>query len=389
MAREVRDMRTKAVALRILNQIRHDKRTVALILVAPLAILTIVYFIFNADVTYEIGITHAPKQFVKALEENDDYDVEVSHLKKAEADDAVRNGDVIASVGIKEDENGDPDYSSIDVSIDGTDSSKASKTKAIILSAAATAVREDMSSEIDELKEGISGWTGIPVAHINLPGMDSLTTMSEPALDSNYIYGSDDGTLFDNYGSAMVGIVIFFLVFLIAGINFLGERTTGTLEKLLSTPIRRHEIIVGYTLGFSVLAILQSVVVTCFVIYVLGMPVAGSLWLALLVNLLTAVCALTLGMLLSTLANSEFQMVQFIPLVIIPQVFLCGLFDLTGGWKIAGYFMPLHYTTDALTEVMLRGNSLPEIWVDLLVLVGLCAVFMAGNAALLKKQRSV
>ena len=119
------------------------------------------------------------------------------------------------------------------------------------------------------------------------------------------------------------------------------------------------------------------------------MPLEGSIWLVLFVNLITAICALTLGMLLSTLANSEFQMVQFIPVVILPQIFLCGLFELSGTWEIVGYFMPLYYTTDALTEVMLHGSGFSEIYKDLIVLVCLLTVFMAANSALLRKQRSV
>jgi ABC-2 type transport system permease protein len=205
----------------------------------------------------------------------------------------------------------------------------------------------------------------------------------------DYVYGSADSTFFDNFGAPMVGIIVFFLTFLIAGINFLSERTSGTLEKLLSTPIRRGEIIAGYTLGFGILAVVQSLLVTLYVVYVLGMQVVGSIWFVILINLLTAVTALTLGILLSTLANSEFQMIQFIPIVILPQIFLCGLFKLSGGWIIVSYFMPLYYTTDALTEVMLRGHGIAAIWPDLLVLSGLSLIFVTVNTLMLKRHRGV
>ena len=127
---------------------------------------------------------------------------------------------------------------------------------------------------------------------------------------------------------------MFFFVFLIAGINFLTERKTGTLEKMLSMPIKRREIVAGYMIGFSVLALVQTTTITLFVIYVLGLHVEGSIGYVFLISLLTAITALSLGILLSNLANSEFQMVQFIPLVIIPQIFLCGLFRLSSGWEI-------------------------------------------------------
>ncbi len=381
-------MRTKALALRIINQIRHDKRTAALIIIAPLIILTIIYFILDSgDTTYKIGVVKAPSSFTQALKDNSDYDVAVSRISASRAEEAVKSEEVLASVTINDD-----DMSDIKVDIDGTDSAKAQKVQAIILNAAAASVQEDMEDSVrsvkDQLKDLEDHAAYLP-SGISLPDADMLVTPEDPGIDADYIYGSKDGSMFDNYGAPLVGIIIFFLVFLIAGINFLGERTSGTLEKLLSTPIKRSEIITGYVLGFSLLALLQSIIVSCFIIYVLGMSIQGSIWFVLLINLLTAICALTMGMLLSTLANSEFQMVQFIPLVILPQIFLCGLFELSGGWKAAGYFMPLHYTTDALTEVMLRGSGISAIWTDLLVLLGLCLLFMAGNAALLKKQRAV
>ena len=183
--------------------------------------------------------------------------------------------------------------------------------------------------------------------------------------------------------------MVFFFVFLIAGINFLNERTSGTMEKLLSTPIRRSEIVGGYVIGFGIMAILQSVLITLFVVYVLGLSVQGNILLVLLVTLLTAINALCLGILLSTIANSEFQMVQFIPIVILPQIFLAGLFRLSGVWEKIGYVAPLHYTSHAMTSIMINGNGISAIWVDLLVLTGLSVFFIWVNVLLLKKQRSI
>jgi len=371
-------MRTKAMAVRILDQIRHDKRTVALILIAPILILSLLYFILNSNdnTVYKIGVTDCSNTFVNALETNEDYNIKTVDLKKTAMSKAVRDQKVIAAVRV--------DGNKIRVKIDGTDSGAAKKMQSAIMNAALKDVRHKASSRTEKIRESLSKLpisSGMNVSSINVP--------KEPKLDAEYIYGKKDGTIFDNYGAPLMGIIIFFLVFLIAGINFLGERTSGTLEKLLTTPIRRHEIIMGYTLGFSVLAILQSVVITLFTVYVLGMSVEGNIAYMLLINLLTAVSALTLGMLLSTAANSEFQMMQFIPLVIIPQILFCGLFPLSQGWQVVGYFMPLRYTADALTKVMIRGCGFSDIWLDILVLLALCAVFMAGNSRLLKKMRAV
>ncbi len=158
---------------------------------------------------------------------------------------------------------------------------------------------------------------------------------------------------------------------------------------MLSMPIKRREIVAGYMIGFSVLALVQTTTITLFVIYVLGLHVEGSIGYVFLISLLTAVTALSLGILLSNLANSEFQMVQFIPLVIIPQIFLCGLFQLSSGWEMVSKCIPLQYTTHALMEVVIRGSGMEEIWLDTLVLLAFSIVFMEGNVLLLRKQRPV
>lgn len=319
-------------------------------------------------------MTGCTQTFVNALENNDDYSIRTVELKKSQMKEAVRKQQVIAAV--------QADGSRIAVKMDGTDAGAAKKMQMAITNAALKDVRHRAETKTRKIRDSLSKLApayGLDVSSVKVP--------AEPKLDTEYVYGKKDGTIFDNYGGPLIGIIIFFLVFLIAGINFLGERTSGTLEKLLTTPIRRHEIIMGYTFGFSVLAVIQAVIITLFTVYVLNMQIAGSLLLMLLVNLLTAVCALTLGMLLSTAANSEFQMMQFIPLVIVPQILLCGLFPLEGGWQTAGYFMPLYYTADALKEIMMRGHGVGYIWPDIAMLCALCLLFMGLNSRLLKKMR--
>lgn len=176
-------------------------------------------------------------------------------------------------------------------------------------------------------------------------------------------------------------------MFLVSGVSFLQERTSGTLEKLLSTPIRRWEIVVGYVLGFGVVTVLQSFVISWYFVYGLKVMMIGSFALILLITLLTAMVALTLGMLISTAANNEFQMIQFIPLVIVPQVFFSGLFDLPPAVANLGYGMPLYYIAGALTEVMLKGRGLVPIAGDLAVILAFSLVFMVFNTLLLKKYR--
>lgn len=120
----------------------------------------------------------------------------------------------------------------------------------------------------------------------------------------------------------------FLFVFLISGIALLRERTTGTLERVLSTSIRRSEIVLGYLIGYGIFAIIQTLIIVLFSIYLLNINLAGSLWYVILINICLAITALSMGIFISTFANSEFQMIQFIPLVAVPQVFFSGIFPL-------------------------------------------------------------
>jgi ABC-2 type transport system permease protein len=338
-------IRVKALLVRILQQMRHDKRTLALMLAAPVMVLTLIYFVLvETDSEGCVAVINAPENYVNALS---NYNIITFYYDEYDARIALEKGEVDATIQII-------DGKSF-IEIDGSDSGKA---KSILNS--------------------------LEMAKMN-------TSVNRPDLQSevNYIYGYEDLSTFDNFGSILIGFLIFFFVFLVAGISFLQERTSGTLEKLLSTPIRRWEIVLGYVLGFGVITVIQSIIVSLYVVYVLGVMMVGSLFLVLLITFCTAMLALTLGILLSTAANNEFQMIQFVPVVIVPQVFFSGLFQLSPLWAAVGKIMPLYYVADALKEVMIKGNGIETIYSDLLVMIGLSLVFMFANTLLLKRYRKI
>lgn len=340
-------MRIRAIAKRILLQMRGDKRTVGLILMAPILMLTLIFFILNSDgEMVVIGVINAPQSYVESLYDNN---VGTVYISEGDARQALIDQEITAAVTIK---NGKATYL-----IDGSNPTRAN----IALKALQQASTAGHIAERPDLRA-----------------------------ETEYIYGSADLDLFDNYGSGLIGFVVFFFVFLIAGINFLTERKSGTLEKMLSTPVKRREIIFGYICGFGIVTVLQTVVVVSYLIYVLKIIMIGSFWTVLLITLLTSMCALTLGMLLSSLAQNEFQFVQFIPVVIIPQLFFSGIFQLSSGWNIVGYFLPLKYAADALSRVMMRGEG-PIGWVtfDLAVLLAFTAGFVLMNVRVLKKYREL
>ena len=211
-------------------------------------------------------------------------------------------------------------------------------------------------------------------------------------LSVTYLHGSDSMSQFDYFGPVLLAYFAFFFVFLIAGVSFLRERTSGTLERLLSSPLKRWEIVAGYVLGFGIFTTIQATIITWYGIYILDMLMEGSFLLVLLTILLLSFTALTLGILLSAFANNEMQIIQFIPLVIVPQVFFSGLFNLEtiSEWlSWIGPLTPLYYAADAVRDVMVRGYGLDAIYPDLLLLLGLSLLFMILNVAALKKHRKV
>jgi ABC-2 type transport system permease protein len=354
-------MRIKTLTWRILKQLLHDKRTTAIILIAPILILTMMYFILNTDDTnYTIGVfAQESDPFVQKLKKTDN--VKVVELEGLDIQQPVQEGSVMACVKVSNDDK------EISLYLDGSNITHAQKIQAIVKSTA-----YNISSE--NLKKTLRG-KGINISDSNIK--------------TEYVYGKEDSSLFDQFGASLIGIMVYFFSFLIAGINFLGERSTGTMEKLLSTPIRRTEIIVGYVLGFSLLALIQTAIISTYTVYVLGLQVAGNIGYVFVINLLTAITALTFGILLSTLAGSEFQMIQFIPIVIVPQIFLCGLFDLSGFWDKISYVMPLRYTSKALSEVILKGNGIESIWKDMTILIAFSVITILCNIRYLSKQRAI
>src|SRR5699024_6959810 len=127
-------------------------------------------------------------------------------------------------------------------------------------------------------------------------------------IDTTYVYGDEDTEYFDVLSTLLVGFFVFLFVFLISRIGLLKERTSGTLERLMSSSIRRVEIVIAYLIGFGLFAIIQTVIVVSYSINVLDIVIVGSVWNVMLINLLLALVALSLGILLSTFAATEFQM---------------------------------------------------------------------------------
>jgi ABC-2 type transport system permease protein len=229
----------------------------------------------------------------------------------------------------------------------------------------------------------------------------SITGVTPPTIVHETVYGTPSTDPITNFAPALVAFFAYFFVYILTGVSFLRERTGGTLERLMATPVTRGEIVAGYTLGFGVFAMVQVALIMTWVLgslqvpsigplpafsIGLGIEVAGSPLLAFVVVILAAMGAVSLGIFLSTFARTELQVIQFIPIVIVPQFLLSGVLfpvaTLPELLQPLSYLMPLFYAVDGLRQVFIRGAdlSVTALQVDLLVLTGF-AIFFAAIAS--------
>jgi ABC-2 type transport system permease protein len=183
-----------------------------------------------------------------------------------------------------------------------------------------------------------------------------------------------DLSMLDYIAPALLATIALFFSFLLTGISFLRERSQGTLERLMASPVSRLDIVLGYLLGLSVFAVLQTLIIFFFTIYVLDVTYRGELWQILVFQLIIIVGSVNLGIFTSTFARNEFQVIQFIPLIILPQVFLSGILwpveQMPGYLQGISDFLPLTYAVRGLQDVMVAGKDLTEVGLELAVLAG-------------------
>jgi len=228
-----------------------------------------------------------------------------------------------------------------------------------------------------------------------------------PQIERETVYLSPDADQVDVLAPIFLAFFGYFFVYLLTGVSFLRERIGGTLERLVATPVTRAEIVVGYSLGFGIFAAIQIVVLTIFILNSvetpafgpvpsltigLGVDSAGSPFLAFALALLLSLGAVSLGIFLSTFARTELQVIQFIPLVIVPQALLSGILwpieRLPDVLQAIAHVLPLTYAVEGLREVMLKGADLTStvVQTDLAVLAGIALFFVVLASGTIKRE---
>lgn len=199
-----------------------------------------------------------------------------------------------------------------------------------------------------------------------------------------------DTPVFDRIGAPLLGMFPFLVMFLVTSIATLRERQSGTLERLLTLPLGKADLVGGYAVAFGALAAVQAVIASTFAVYALGLDVAGNDWLLIVVAVVDALLGTALGLFLSAFAATEFQAVQFLPAFVLPQFLLCGLLvprdELPRVLEMASDVLPLSYAVDGMRTITVDASAGGEVAQDVAVVLGFVIVLVGLGAATLRRR---
>lgn len=391
-----------AVARRVLQQFAHDKRTLAIMLLAPCIVLWLFSVLLGAP-SYppRIATVDLPSSYVEHLQNER---CTITPTDAATAESLLQNNQVDAALSMGENR-------TLHVQVEGADASKTAATVATVRSALVETQRvgkDTLTGQVDAMRSDIDSldFDIDPTVLARLPqdvrqSIDTASTIKNeiPDIDTampitdtqvSYLHGSESWTGFDFYGPVFIGIFIFVFVFLTASMSLLTERSGGTIDRLISTPIASWQIVGGYILGFGLLTCVQSALILWFCIQIIGFPNAGSLPLVVGITVSMALASLTLGLLVSGLARTPFQVIQLMLVFVVPQILLSGIFDLsqTPEWMQAiAAALPIYYGADALRDVMLRGADIAQVAGNLEAIWLFISAFFLLSCPIFAKKR--
>jgi ABC-2 type transport system permease protein len=195
---------------------------------------------------------------------------------------------------------------------------------------------------------------------------------------------------FDRIGPALLALFPFVVMFLVTSVSTLRERTSGTLERLLSMPLGKLDLLFGYGLAFGLVAVVQAALASALMIVFLGLDVAGPTWLLVAVAVIDAVLGCALGLFVSAFARTEFQAVQFMPAIVLPQFLLCGLLvprdEMGAVLEAISAVLPLSYAVDAMQRLTLEPDVSGRLMLDIAIVVGFIALSLGLGAATLRRR---
>ena len=352
--------RTLILARRVVQQMLADHRTLALIVVVPVILLSFLGILIRAEpgtlaigiVNDDQGVTLAGRtvnlgdRLIEVLGGFDEFEAEAMSADEAERRLEKGSVDAVIMVG--------PDFTA-----------QVTQTRHLALRVVFEGSNPMISDRLRKILERVTLQAAnnfvLAASNPSAGDLPALTT----TIDAQYIYSGPEYDTLDYMAPALIGFFVFFFVFLLTCISFLRERLAGTLERLQATPIRAHEIILGYMAGFLLFGLIQGAVTLLFTVFVLNIHYAGNLLNIFVVEALLVAVSVNLGIFLSTFAQNEFQVLQFVPLVVVSQGLLGGVIwqieDMPEWLQPISRLMPLTYANQALRDVMIKGASLVDV----------------------------
>ena len=381
-----------AFTRRILLQFRHDRRTLAFVLIIPLLMMLIFGYTFGGEPKgLQIGVVNLDKKIVIINENNlsfasliiDNLDTETFDIKYYsnfnKAEDDLQTSNIWAVfyfpanfsnnllTRFSTDQNQDIS-SQIFLNLDGTNPN------------VDTTVVKELQNALKKTNDQIRNIFSLP-SH-----PDAIT------ITNSYVYtNAEDVRFIDYFAPGVICFAIMMVTIIITILIFINERRQGTLQRLLTSPASETEIVLGYALAFAIIGIIQCIVILLTAILIFGITIIGNVFLALIVVILLAIGHQGLGILLSSGAKNELQAVQFIPLIIFPAILLSGLFwpveSIPSFLQPLSYIIPLKYGIDAERAIMLKGWGIGEIWLEIVVLIIFAILTLSLSVILLKKRK--
>lgn len=377
--------RTLTITKRIFRGLKNDWRALMMMFITPIVGIAVFGVAFSGDVNnvsvvvvnlddgYKIPPSTVPVSIADAIVANFDTDVLVVRevATEAEARDIVQAGDAYGMIIFPKNFTSNVFSKQMDptLSVDTSIRMELDRSNVTVANSILKVVSEAMVKA--------SGAMGVEAA---------------VTLDTSEAVYAKDASFRDFSVPGITAFVVFILTFILTLLSFVSERTSGALARLYATPLKETELVMGYALAFSIIAIIQTAMVLAVIVGVFHVMVVGSIFLAFLVIALLAVFSLSLGILASSLARRESQAIQFMPIVALPVFLLGGVF-----WPVEGipvwmrplsYAIPPSYAVNALRAVMLRGWGIDKIWVELAAMAGFTVVCLGLSVLLLRRERS-
>ncbi len=354
-------MKILTVTIRIMKQMLHQKRMMLFFVMMPVVIFTIFYIVFEAMSSNKmnVGLINPSEEILSICKSDKNFNCHIVRNKNSIPSDLQNNKYEVAISFDKENRTisniGGSDYSSIN------------RQKGLVANLVAMSVMEKIASRI--------------------PKSAGLNLKNE--IDFKYLYPIKDFSFFDSFVPIFFAMTVFFLVFMFAGVVFLKERTVGTMSRILLTPLKPYQLFFGYFIAFGVLSMLQTLVLQLYAFFIIGAKTNASMWSISVISFSGAICVLAMGFSASMLAKNEFEVVQFIPIAILPQVALCGLFDISRSKTLStiAEFMPLKHVAQGIINLSLKNQTLQDQWFHLLCILLFTLIFSCISIVAISRYR--